>query len=73
MFHRLAKSTVLAMTGDALLVKLPPDNFILPPGPYFIYTIRRKSGTLGLPSYGTDIYIVPERTPKDPPSEPGGH
>ena len=60
-------------TGDALLVKLPPDNFILPPGPYFIYTIRRKSGTLGLPSYGTDIYIVPERTPKDPPSEPGGH
>jgi hypothetical protein len=46
---------------DDLLVIMPPNNNIVPPGPYFIFTIRRKFGTLGLPSSGTDIYIVPEK------------
>jgi|SRR5215212_876855 len=46
---------------DNLLVVMPPNNNIMPPGPYLIFTIRRKMGTLGLPSSGTNIYIVPER------------
>jgi hypothetical protein len=53
--------------GDNLLVTMPPNNNILVPGPYLIFTIRRPSGSkgkvnaLGLPSFGTDIYVVPER------------
>jgi hypothetical protein len=43
-----------------LLVKMPPDNNILVPGPYLIHTIRRKAGTLGLPSKAAHIYIVHE-------------
>ncbi len=50
-------------TGAVLLAEMPPDNFIMPPGPYFIFTIRKKAGTLGLPSSGTEIYIVPEHPP----------
>ena len=46
---------------DNLLVEMAPNNNIVPPGPYFIFTIRKHLGTLGLPSSGTDIYIVPEK------------
>lgn len=53
---------------QSLLVTMPPNNNILVPGPYLIFTIRTppsatdpKVQSLGLPSYGTDIYIVPER------------
>jgi hypothetical protein len=58
--------------GDVLWAEMPPNNFIVPPGPYLIYTIRRKPGTLGLPSSGTDIYIVPERTPNQGRPKTGG-
>ncbi len=56
---------------DNLLVTLPPNNNILVPGPYLIFTIRKphgaegKASTLGLPSFGTDIYIVEERKPEN--------
>lgn len=46
---------------DNLLVEMAPNNNILPAGPYFIFTIRKKFGTLGLPSNGTDIYIVADK------------
>jgi hypothetical protein len=53
---------------ETLLVAMPPNNNILVPGPYLIFTLRtprdakdEKVQSLGLPSYGTDIYIVPER------------
>ena len=49
--------------GDELQVEMPADNFIFPSGPYLIFTIRKKTGTLGLPSSGTDIHVVPEREP----------
>jgi hypothetical protein len=52
---------------DNLLVVMPPDNNIMPPGPYLIFTIRHKLGTLGLPSSGTDIYIVPEKRDRQRP------
>lgn len=52
------------IVDDILLVQMPPDNNILPPGPYFIYTIRRDKNPLGLPSDGTQIYIVPEHDSK---------
>jgi hypothetical protein len=45
--------------GDVLLVKMPPNNFILPPGPYLFFTIRAWPGTPGLPSFGTDIFVQP--------------
>ena len=52
---------------DILLVTMPPTNNILVPGPYLIFTIRRpatgatpKIQQLGLPSFGTDIYVVQE-------------
>jgi hypothetical protein len=54
------------VVDDILLVQMPPDNNVLPPGPYFIYTVRRDSNPLGLPSYGAQIYIVPERDPRRP-------
>ncbi|MEI6002260.1 DUF1929 domain-containing protein [Paraburkholderia bengalensis] len=47
--------------GDALMVRMPPNNNIMPPGPYMIFTIRGNDKNLGLPSYGTDIHVVPER------------
>jgi hypothetical protein len=53
--------------GDQLLVDMPADNNIFPSGPYLIFTIRKKAGTLGLPSSGTDIHVVPERDPNQPP------
>jgi hypothetical protein len=62
--QRLLELAFRHPTGDVLLVEMPPDNFIVPPGPYFIFTIRKKAGTLGLPSSGTEIYIVPEHPPK---------
>ena len=40
---------------------MPPDNNIMPQAPHLIFTIRQKPGSLGLPSFGTDIYIVQER------------
>ena len=53
---------------DNLLVTMPPNNNILVPGPYLIFTIRKpadatdeKVKNLGLPSVGADIYIVKER------------
>lgn len=59
---------------NILLVVMPPNNNIIPPGPYLIFTIRvRRTHTrplgdkpdkrreLGLPSIGTDIYIVREK------------
>jgi hypothetical protein len=52
---------------DNLLVVMPPNNNIMPPGPYLIFTIRPKPGTLGLPSSGTDIYIVPEKQDRQRP------
>lgn len=61
--QRLIELKFRYVTGDVILAEMPPDNYIVPPGPYFIYTIRRKAGTLGLPSSGTDIYIVPEKSP----------
>jgi hypothetical protein len=45
--------------GDELQVKIPPNNFIGPPGPYFIFTIRAWPGTPGLPSFGTEIFLRP--------------
>jgi hypothetical protein len=63
-FHPDQRMVELRFTNpidDNLLVVMPPNNNIVPPGPYLIFTIRRKMGTLGLPSSGTDIYIVPEK------------
>lgn len=53
--------------GDQLLVEMPAEPNIIPTGPYLIFTIRRKTGTLGLPSFGTDIHVVP-----DPQGHPVG-
>jgi hypothetical protein len=61
--QRLIELSFRRVKGDGLLAQMPPDNAIVPPGPYFIYTIRAHPGTLGLPSSGTDIYLVPERNP----------
>jgi hypothetical protein len=62
--QRLVELEFRFVTGDVILATMPPDNFIAPAGPYLIYTIRHKPATLGLPSYGTDIYIVPEHGPE---------
>jgi hypothetical protein len=64
--QRLISVAFRHVTGDVLLVDMPPTNFITPPGPYLIYTLRRESGTLGVPSTGTDVYIVPERKRNQP-------
>jgi hypothetical protein len=69
--QRLIELDFRYVTGDVLLPTAPPDNNIMPAGPYFIFTIRHKDGTLGLPSNGTEIYIVPERKPDD--GQPHGH
>jgi hypothetical protein len=52
------------IVDDILLVEMPPNNNLIPPGPYFIYTVRRDANPLGLPSYGAEIYIVPEHDPR---------
>lgn len=52
------------VVDDILLAEMPPSNNILPPGPYFIYTIRRDKNPLGLPSYGAQIYIVAPHDPR---------
>ena len=49
---------------DILVVDMPPNNNILPPGPYLIYTLRRDQNPLGLPSYGAQIYIVAPHDPR---------
>jgi hypothetical protein len=56
--QRLISLAFRHVTGDVLLVDMPPTNFITPCP---IYTLRRESGTPGVPSTGTDIYVVPER------------
>jgi hypothetical protein len=59
--QRMLELAFTKPVDDNLLVVMPPDNNIMPPGPYLIFTIRRKMGTLGLPSDGAEIYIVPEQ------------
>lgn len=68
--QRLVELRFRNVTGDVFLVEMPPNNTVVPPGPYFIFTIRHKDGTLGLPSDGADIYVVPERNPER--GRPGG-
>jgi hypothetical protein len=62
--QRLIELRFNHVTADVFFVTMPPNNTVMPPGPYYIFTIRHKDGTLGLPSDGADIYIVPERDPE---------
>jgi hypothetical protein len=60
--HRLIELEFKQDGDDLLKVKMPANNFIMPPGPYMIFSIRERAGTpgnLGLPSFGTDIHIRP--------------
>jgi hypothetical protein len=52
------------VVDDVLVVQMPPDNNVMPPGPYMIFTVRRDKNPLGLPSYGAQIYVVPEHDPR---------
>jgi hypothetical protein len=52
------------IVDDVLLVQMPPNNNVMPPGPYMIFTVRRDKNPLGLPSYGANIYVVPEHDPR---------
>ncbi|MDP9687696.1 UNVERIFIED_ORG: hypothetical protein J2W82_001352 [Pseudomonas mohnii] len=52
------------VVDDILLVQMPPNNNIVPPGPYMIFTVRKDANPLGLPSNGTTVYVVPEHDPK---------
>jgi hypothetical protein len=63
--QRMVELKFRHLGGDKLEVDMPADNYIYPPGHYLIYTIRHHAGTLGLPSFGTDIHVVTEREAKE--------
>ncbi|MDD9381284.1 galactose oxidase early set domain-containing protein [Streptomyces sp. ZAF1911] len=59
--QRLVELAFEYVGGRALRVRMAPDNHILPPGPYLLFTLKELHGTPGLPSTGADIYVVPPR------------
>jgi hypothetical protein len=66
--QRLIELKFRHTTGDKLEVEMPATSSIGPPGLYLMFTIRHRAGTLGLPSFGAHVHLVPEER-----SDKGGH
>ncbi|MFD9903509.1 galactose oxidase-like domain-containing protein [Streptomyces sp. NPDC059063] len=56
--QRLIELAFTHTGGNVLNITVPPNNKVMPPGPYLLFTLREWSNPLGLPSYGTDIVVV---------------